>query len=35
VHKLAVAQGMQGLRQSGLALVRAGTTSLAEVARVS
>ncbi|MEY2571127.1 MAG: ral secretion pathway protein, partial [Acidimicrobiaceae bacterium] len=35
LHKLAVAQGMQGLRQSGLALVRAGTTSLAEVARVS
>ena len=35
LHKLAVAQGMRGLRQSGLALVRAGTTSLAEVARVS
>ena len=35
LHKLAVAQGMQPLRQSGLALARAGVTSLAEVVRAA
>jgi type IV pilus assembly protein PilB len=35
IGRLAIAQGMRTLREDGLSKVRAGETSLAEVARVT